>query len=100
MTRQGDRPEDYEFKIDVGVPIPDRKYEGTPGKHPHLKYPFPFMEIGDSFFVPLGGLSYDRRGALILTAARSYCRYRNLLPISFILRRDRLQEGIRCWRIK
>lgn len=99
MTHQGDNPEDYEYSIERGVPIPSRQYAGTPGESPRLRYPFPFMEVGDSFFVPLDGLSYDRRGALVLGSARAFCRRRDWPSATFITRRDKLQEGIRCWRV-
>ena len=35
------------FKIDKGVPMGPGKRRGRP-----RKYPFPDMEVGDSFFVP------------------------------------------------
>ena len=100
MTRQGDCEEDYLYKIEKGIPLPERQYLGTPGEHPRLLYPFPFMEVGDSFFVPVGELSQDRRGALILVSARAFCRRRLGKEMHFVIRRDNENDGIRCWREK
>ncbi len=99
MTHQSDNPMDYLYIVEKNIPLPEREHKGTPGEHTRLIYPFPFMEVGDSFFVPNDGLSFYRRSELILTSARSF-NTRRCGTMVFATRRDHENNGVRCWRVK
>lgn len=71
-----------EFRIEKGVEIPKRSGDAT------RKYPFPQMEVGDSFAVPSG------RHLAVSTAATNYG---NKYQMKFSVRA--VDGGHRCWRI-
>lgn len=71
------------YKIDKGVPIPRlEKVQFKPNK-----YPFPDMEVGDSFFVPLEVVGAAR------VASGSYSRNHST---KFTSRKE--GQGLRIWR--
>lgn len=71
-----------EFRIEKGVPLPPHSGDGT------RKYPFPQMEVGDSFPVPASRLSTIRAAA---TAYGIKHRWK-----FSVLKHE---GGFRCWRI-
>ncbi len=71
------------FTIEKGVPLSDAR------KTTRLKYPFPDMEIGDSFCVP-----GDRRNTL--SVAASLYGKRNGLKFTVSCQGD---GRVRCWRV-
>ena len=94
----GDSP----FAIDKGVPLPLR---GRPG----AKYPFPAMEVGDSFFMPLPwhddelarviARTSAEDGGVTLVAARQYGeRNRQRFEARRLYDENGLVVGVRVWR--
>lgn len=73
------------FKIEKAVEIPGSA-GGTGGPN---KYPFPSMEVGDSFFVPGDQASKAR------PAAHTWGRVHGR---KFMTRKE--GDGVRIWRIK
>jgi len=82
------------IKIDKGIPISEKAFRT--GKAPI--YPFRFMKVGDSFFVPLKGRKLRKLTASILGSARS----RRIEGKKFSVRSVVVDsiEGLRCWRIE
>lgn len=81
------------IKIEKDVPAPPYK-AGRP-----RKYPFPSMEVGDSFTVPLLGIMTpkgDKAAAKLTSAAGFYARTHGG---QFTVRVDRENNVARCWRI-
>lgn len=81
------------IEIDKGVPIPE-KIQG-----PRLRYPFNYMEVGDSFFVPLNG----RKAANVMSSISGSARSGRAASAGgrrFTSRRvtENGVPGIRCWR--
>jgi len=77
------------YELDKDVPIPER--DGW-------KYPFPHMEIGASFIVPLNGKDSMRVSNNLYSAAKHF--EQNNESIKFTVRYMKAQGGVRCWRIK
>lgn len=80
------------IETDLPPPIPSN---GRP-----FKYPFPIMNVGDSFAVPLTGVirkSEDVATDRLRCAAMSYARKHGC---KFTVRLDRENGVARCWRIK
>lgn len=82
------------FQIDKGLPIP-KISTGRP-----RIYPFPQMEVGDSFAVPITDeiLSGQNKSARLLSsAATAYARkYGGRFSVQF----DRSNKIMRCWRVE
>ena len=82
------KEEESKFEIEKGVPL----------KKNHTTYPFDKMEIGDSFYIPIG----DHRKiqsvhTMICTASRMYCLTEKQ-DKKFTTVKD--ENGVRVWRIK
>lgn len=76
------------YKINKTVPVPEDFGSGA-----KMKYPLRRMEVGDSFFVPIGpGETEDR----LVSRISSAC-YR-IRPHRFTTKR--VKGGARCWRIE
>lgn len=73
-----------EYKIEKSVPI-------TGSRQRARKYPFPDMEIGDSFYVPAGSRPVEALRNSINASSR-LCK-----PAVFTTRRH--GNGVRVWRI-
>lgn len=71
------------MEIEKNIPIPRSHAEG-------VKYPFPQMEIGDSFVVPI-----DRRVAVCMACLR----YKEKHGKQFTTRKTEDGKSIRVWRI-
>lgn len=86
-----------EFKIEKGIPMPAKVRTG--GRHAgygRQRYPFPDMEIGDSFFVASSeSLSQWQLSGRLGDAASSYARRRP--GLTFTTRYE--ASGVRVWRI-
>ena len=81
------------MKIEKGVPLPG------PIAGPPRKYPFPDMEVGDSFAVPLSGEKtekYDDRATSLLRGAA--LNYGRRTGMEFVVRTVREEGVARCWR--
>ena len=72
------------FEIEKDVKIPAKKKL-------NLLYPFPFMEVGDSFLVKKDDLQK-------LHSSASYYRRRTDKTKKFTIRS--VPDGARCWRIE
>lgn len=82
------------FKIDKGLPMPNIS-KGRP-----RIYPFPEMEVGDSFAVPItddASLGNNANTSLLRSAATAYSRKHD---VKFSVTFDRSKKVTRCWRIK
>lgn len=78
------------FKISNKLPIP-KMIVGRP-----RIYPFPDMEVGDNFAVPIQP-DDKTNGRLLRCAARAYsCKYGG----KFTVRIERSKKVIRCWRVE
>lgn len=77
-----------EFKIESGIPLPDQWGRGRP-----CKYPFPDMEVGDSFFCEW---SHSKTVQFnVYTAAQEYARRHRPMKFSGRI----VEGGIRIWRV-
>lgn len=72
-----------QIKIDKGVPIPTSRWSGA-----KRKYPFPDMEIGDSFFT-------DTKQETVGSSVATYAKFNNK---KFTTRSE--NGGTRVWRIE
>ena len=72
-----------EYKIKKGVKMPVSRRGGP------LKYPWPSMKVGDSFFCN------SKRQVVISRAAILYGKRHNM---KFATRKEK--DGVRVWRIK
>lgn len=73
------------FQIEKGVPIPSSRAVS-------MRYPFPDMEVGDSFVVPF---SAGQDGRLRSAA----CAYQRRRGGKFTVRRFTREGVVRCWRV-
>ena len=82
------------INIDKGVPTP-KPTGGAP-----RKYPFPDMEVGDSFTIPLSG-AIDHKGMdTVATKVRcAACRFARRSGWKFTVRTERADGVARCWRV-
>lgn len=72
------------FKIDTGIPLPPRATAPD-------RYPFPEMDVGDSFFVPEEVLKRASVQAASLRAGKRYgCKFSTRA----------VEGGCRVWRIQ
>lgn len=74
--------------IEQGIEVPPRKC-ALIGKSP--VYPFKFMNVGDSFFVPCEDNKRSRKQSTILQAARR-------APEGWKYVTRQVDGGVRCWR--
>jgi len=76
------------YEIEHGVAMPGRRH----------KYPFPELEVGDSFFVPFKDpSSRDETVRLAVTIGSSACHCGKKLGRKFATRT--VEGGLRAWRI-
>ena len=84
------------FPVEKGIPIPPiRRNGGTPGGG-EPKYPWPLMEVGDSFFVPTN--SREEAILMNLKIGSSATTFMKKHGVKFTARS--LENGVRFWRIK
>lgn len=76
--------DNVEFSVEKGKPLP---------AYPRRRYPFDRMEVGDSFWVPVGDNS-ERTKSNLNGSARAFGRRKGQ---KFSIRRD--EDGFRVWRI-
>lgn len=82
-----------EIDKDVPPPIPSN---GRP-----FKYPFPIMEVGDSFTVPLGDkINTKGENMTVYRLRGSAIRYARTHGGKFTVRTDREAGVARCWRVE
>lgn len=72
--------------VESGIPVPPKP---RPGGGASRKYPFPSMEVGDSFFMPKG------KPRVIATAACMFARPRGWKFTCRVV-----DGGVRVWRVK
>jgi hypothetical protein len=94
--------DDFFYKVEDNVPIPDpKKRGGCVGPEQFVRtYPFPLMEIGGSFFVPLS--EAGPTACLGVIAAINIRQQREDVRYTWRSRtiaKDR-ELGIRVWRTK
>ncbi len=82
-----------EFKVDKNIAL----WVKPPGG-PKQKYPFPNMDVGDSFFVP-GGATCGVRKNRVYAAATAYGRTHNM-RFSGRMAKENGVEGVRIWRVE
>ena len=75
-------PASYPYRIEKGLPVPP---QGTKGR----KYPFPEMEVGDSFTAPKSDLCSVKSAS---------CQYGRRKGWKFSTRVSGSDE-VRCWRM-
>ena len=84
------------MEITNAVPLPEPNKGGR-----RRIYPFPDMEVGDSFAVPLSGDKHLKGGDMTANrvglAAR---RFGRLTGRKFTIRTVREEGVVRCWRIE
>ncbi len=84
-----------DVKVDKGVPVPDARAPGRPGKYPWEK-----MEVGDSFFVAGCRSSKSSRGSgTILNLSVPRARYPDRKWVSRKVVEGGV-TGVRVWRVK
>lgn len=85
------------IEIEKGIPLPESAPRGS-------QYPFEFMEVGDSFKVPIEEpgkgetKSIKRTSSQIGSAARHFRRKHP--EYKFVVRMIKKEGIIRCWRMK
>jgi hypothetical protein len=79
------------IEIEKNIPIPDAN------PRPRRKYPFPDMEIGDSFHLQSQPRSSAKIAARMRHAACTYAKRHNRPELKFSIHRT--TSGVRCWRI-
>jgi hypothetical protein len=80
------------MKIEKGIPVPPQRYAKQP-----LKYPFPDMEIGDSFLAAAATDELRKKEASSIRAQAF--RYTNSGNPDFAVTLRIMSNGVRCWRI-
>ncbi len=78
------------YEIEKDIPIIKSRWRES-------KYPFPEMEIGDSFFVPLNGKEARKVQPSIVSCGN---RYRDKRFTTRIIIEEGVKIGIRCWRVE
>ena len=81
------------MEIEKNVPMP------TPTTGRPRRYPLPDMEVGDSFAVPIQGVMTpkgDKAALLVSSAAKQYSKRHGG---KFVIRTDRENGVVRCWRM-
>jgi len=83
------------YDIEKGQKIPNINYRSR------RKYPFEKMNIGDSFFVPLGDLSHSKDPLNVVSgAASAYGRRKGKKFTTRTMKdNDNVAVGFRVWRI-
>ena len=84
------------IKVEKGVPIPPRRWRGGGPRGGDPKYPWPLMEVGDSFFIPTH--SRDEAILMNLKIGSSATTYMRKHGVKFTARS--LDDGVRYWRVK
>jgi len=82
--------------IDKNVPVPETTYSDL---HHRSRYPFPLMEVGDSFAIEPGeGETIARCAKRLYSASRQASNrlFRN--PYAFLVKSE--GNGARCWRVR
>jgi hypothetical protein len=83
------------IKVEKGIPIPYvRAYKGS-----SITFPWKYMSVGDSFFVPMEHLPIDV-GSYRVAAHKYKHRYPELIDKDFKITVRRVEGGVRVWRIK
>ena len=83
------------MQIEKGIPFP-RPTGGAP-----RKYPFPDMEVGDSFAVPMEGVMGNKGMDIAADRVRcAACNYARPNGVKFIVRTIREDGVVRCWRVE
>ena len=78
------------YAIDRQIPVPDPAYV------PVRKYPFPAMQVDDSFFVPACKSQLFLTRQRVSVAGRTWRRrHRNGHRFKVLI----VNGGVRCWRI-
>jgi hypothetical protein len=78
-----------EFVIEKNIPVPAY----NPAKR--RKYPFMYLEVGDSFFVEANGDKFKKIEATIRSSSG---HYHKMSGRKFAVKR--VDGGLRCWRLK
>ena len=89
----------YSFKIEKGISIPQMSKVRAGYRSPQYKYPFPIMEIGDSFKVKIEGSKGDTdvKMRVVGNAARGWSAKTRQGKIKFVCRK--YPKFIRIWRV-
>lgn len=82
------------MKIDKNVPMP-ATYKN--GKQIKTKYPFPFMEVGDSFLVKCKESECPKTTKLLIVYSQNW---RKLHNDKWRFTTKKVNGGIRVWRTK
>jgi hypothetical protein len=79
------------FVVEKGIPVPDKGNSRIKGES---KYPFRFMNVGDSFLAKEGDVSVKKDA--VYNSAKSFVNSGNESK-KFTVRET--AEGVRCWRV-
>lgn len=83
-----------DFKIDHNIPLPSINRGAPPTP---IKYPWPDLKIGDSFFVPqLDKTIMTIRGAINIDLKK----YSTQSGIKIKITTRAIDNGVRVWRLK
>ncbi len=71
-------------------------------RHKSMKYPWPNMEVGDSFFVPDGspGISRVNNGQMVCYVAKTGDMWARSNRLDWKFSYRRVEGGYRIWRVK
>lgn len=81
--------------IDKHLPTPPPTKGGRP-----RKYPFPGMEVGDSFAMPLAGEMRDGEDHAAVKLRSAVTQHTRKYGGKFTIRTDRKNGVARCWRVE
>lgn len=82
------------IQIEKGIPIPENKER----KEHTMRFPFKYMEIGDSFEVDVTNYKDLRSLRSSLKAAEN--RYIDKFKLTYEFETHNTEKGIRIWRVK
>ena len=85
------------FMIETGIEMPPRVYTGAGGAA--KKYPFPEMEVGDSFYFPAKGNSKVAKRRAVGRMTASAAGWSKKLPGRKWSVRT-VEGGVRVWRVE
>lgn len=99
MRKNDTKPEDFEFKIQKGIEVWPKCKRAYNSDSAALKYPFIFMEVGDSFGIPVNGQNHTVLANRVFTGLRKWkSNYADLRKWTFVFRLSEDGSELRVWR--
>lgn len=101
MRKNNVRPEDFQYQIQKGIPVWPKVKKAYNTDSALLKYPYIFMEVGDSFAVPVNGENHAVLSNRVYTGLRKWAtNYPALRDMNFISRLSEDGMELRVWRVE